>query len=112
MTREIRHGEYSDEFYDDETGETWTEEDDTVAECERCGEKIRDADESLAVVTADGKVKHWCRSCLHPAYEPESLIEDIIEAVGAFGVYGYADDNDEACRGAAERMKVTGGVHG
>ena len=84
-----------------------------IAECEDCGDEIKDYEESLAVVGADGKVHHWCRYCLNrPTYSPERLIEDILETVGAFHVYGYADDNEEACRSAAERMKVTGGVRG
>jgi hypothetical protein len=111
MTRQVRRGEYSDEFYDDETGETWTtgEDEDTVAECERCGDELKDSDESLAIVGADGQVHHFCAYCIrHARVNPESVITDILEAAGIWYATGWADETDEAARSASERQKTAG----
>lgn len=111
MTRQVRRGEYSDEFYDDETGETWTvgEDEEVVAECERCGDELKDSDESLAIVGTDGQVHHFCVYCVrHAEINPWSVITDILEAAGIWYATGWADENDEAARGAAERQKAAG----
>lgn len=111
MTRQVRKGEYSDEYYDDETGETWTEGEDAdvVAECERCGEELTKSDESLALVGMDGKVYHFCMSCIKYArLFPESVIMDILEAAGVWYATGWADEVDEAARSAAERQRAAG----
>jgi hypothetical protein len=111
MTRQVRRGEYTDEYYDDETGETWTEGEDAdvVAKCDRCGDELKDSDESLALVGADGQVHHFCRYCVnHAAINPESVITDILEAAGVWYATGWADENDEAARSAAERQKTAG----
>lgn len=111
MTRQVRRGEYSDEYYDDETGETWTvgEDEDVVAECYRCGDELKGSDETLAVVGADGEVHHFCQNCIkHARLFPESVITDILEAAGVWYATGWADEADEACRGAAERQKAAG----
>lgn len=108
MTKKMRRGEYTDEFYDDETGETWTvgEDAETVAECDRCGEEIREADDSLAIIGADGEVHHFCQSCVnHARWFPESVITDILDAAGVYYATGWAREADDACRGAAARKK-------
>lgn len=85
----------------------------TIAECQCCGRTLKDSDESLAFVTNDGEVLHWCCYCISDGrLFPERLVTDILEAAGVFHSYGYSDDAEDACRGAAERMKIRGGVHG
>lgn len=84
-------------------------EPEVVAECERCGDELTDADESLALVGTDGKVKHFCQDCLnHARWFPESVITDILEAAGVWYCTGWADENDEAAWGAAERQRAAG----
>jgi len=111
MTRQVRKGEYSDEYYDGETGETWTvgEDEGVVAECDRCGKELKDSDESLGIVGTDGTVHHFCEQCLKYArLFPDSVITDILEAAGIFYSTGWADEVQDACEGAAERQRAAG----
>lgn len=88
-------------------------EPEVVAECERCGEELTEADESLALVGTDGKVKHFCQDCLNYArWFPESVIKDILDAAGICYATGYADEADTACKAEVNKMKVSGGVNG
>lgn len=88
-------------------------EPEVIAKCERCGDELKDYDESFALVSTDGSVHHFCRYCTqHAQINPWSVITDILDAAGIFYATGWSDDVDEACRGAAERMKVSGGVNG
>lgn len=84
-----------------------TEEEEVIAECEECGEEIKADDESLAVIAADGKVKHWCSYCMERRHsDPVRFVTDMLEALGVYYVYDWADEADEACRTHAARMKV------
>lgn len=67
------------------------------------------ADWLAARRTGIGEVHHFCQNCIKYArLFPESVITDILEAAGVWYCTGWADENDEAARGAAERQRAAG----
>lgn len=80
-----------------------------IAECQCCGRVLKDSDESLAFVSNDGEVLHWCCYCISDGrHFPERLVTDILEAAGIFYATGWADETQDACEGAADRQKRAG----